>query len=163
MMIKSHGIANARNLSVQQEKVLEWLAGECLDYEKQIFGVYKKIGKSLKMTKWAARGRVDELKLMGLISTRVCYKIGKKNQAVGLAIKIDPVVYEQIFSMEITTIKKDDITERMKMDALLRVLRMDGYHNKPALGGYSKVKVVPKKREDQIPQARARTPIVLFG
>ena len=78
-----------RDLTLKQQRVLEWLAKFLLGKEMTITRIYSRIGIALGMSQRAARVHVNALKQKGLILTEVYYRPNFK-QKLGIRISITP-------------------------------------------------------------------------
>lgn len=124
-----------RRLTLPQKQVLEqlaiWLRGE----EKTITFIYRRLGEALGMGKGAARVHVEALREKGLLLSTVVYCKNSKNR-IGVRISITPDAPIKHLPHKLSETEKQELNERNRKDAQVRILLRQGYEYIAELDGY---------------------------
>ena len=124
-----------RDLTLKQQRVLEWLAKFLLGKEMTITRIYSRIGIALGMSQRAARVHVNALKQKGLILTEVYYRPNFK-QKIGIRISITPDDPIKHLPHKLSAAEMQEIKERGEKEARVRELLRQGYTYINEIDGY---------------------------
>jgi len=124
-----------RDLTLKQQRVLQWLAKFLMGKELTITRIYWRIGIALGMSQRAARVHVDALKQKGLILTEVACRPDFK-QKIGVRISITPDAPIKHLPHKLSEAEIQEMRERGRINEQVSALMKQGYTFIEKLNGY---------------------------
>jgi len=129
-----------RDLTLKQQRVLEWLARYLRGQVKEITCLYRRIGNALGISQRAARVHVEALKKKRLILTEVIYR-PNFHQKIGVRISIAEDAPIKHLPHKMSPAEMQEMKIRMKVkeakDAQMWDLIKKGYILVPELNCYA--------------------------